>query len=159
MFAWPVHIPPPRRRVIRRGGIRRPQAQSLMDHPLFQSGRNPPDCRLRASLPHRSSSDARSAHSRPPPPHRSITSGCPLPTGANFPRFTLLLGGGRHKSDTSKAYMLNFTYEDDTKIKNKHVTGISRTYYISIQSISRPTQSRETIPLSFHIQYFCITLK
>jgi hypothetical protein len=43
--------------------------------------------------------------------------------------------------------MLNFTYEDDIKIKNKHVAGISRTYYLPIQTISRPLQSRETIPL------------
>jgi hypothetical protein len=44
-------------------------------------------------------------------------------------------------------HMLNFTYEDDVKIKNKHVPGVSRTYYLSIETISRPPQSRETIPL------------
>jgi hypothetical protein len=44
----------------------------------------------------------------PPPvvlaPH-SITRGRPRPTGANFPRGTLLLGGGRCKSDAGEAYM------------------------------------------------------
>jgi hypothetical protein len=43
--------------------------------------------------------------------------------------------------------MFNFTYEDDIKIKNKHVAGISRTFYLSIETISRPPRSRETIPL------------
>jgi hypothetical protein len=43
--------------------------------------------------------------------------------------------------------MLNFTYEDDIKIKNKHVEGISRTFYLSTETISRPPKSRETIPL------------
>jgi hypothetical protein len=45
-------------------------------------------------------------------------------------------------------HMLNFTYEDDIKIKNKHVVGISKTFYLSIETISRPPQSRETIPLN-----------
>jgi hypothetical protein len=46
--------------------------------------------------------------------------------------------------------MLNFTYKDDLKIKNKHVAGISRTFYLSIETIRRPThsQSRETILLN-----------
>jgi hypothetical protein len=44
--------------------------------------------------------------------------------------------------------MLNFTYEDNIKIKNKHVAGVSRTYYLSVETISRPSKSRETIPLS-----------
>jgi hypothetical protein len=43
--------------------------------------------------------------------------------------------------------MLNFTYEDNIKIKNKHAAGISRTFYLSTETISRPPQSRETIPL------------
>jgi hypothetical protein len=43
--------------------------------------------------------------------------------------------------------MLNFTHEDDVKTKNKHVTGVSRTYNLSIETISRSPQSRETIPL------------
>jgi hypothetical protein len=41
----------------------------------------------------------------------------------------------------------NFTYEDDIKIENKHVAGILRTFYLSTETISRPPQSRETIPL------------
>jgi hypothetical protein len=45
-------------------------------------------------------------------------------------------------------HMLNFTYEDDIKIKNKHVAGISRTFYLSTETISRPPQSCETIPLN-----------
>jgi hypothetical protein len=43
--------------------------------------------------------------------------------------------------------MLNFTYEDGFKIKNKHVAGVSRTFYLSTETIRRPPQSRETIPL------------
>jgi hypothetical protein len=43
--------------------------------------------------------------------------------------------------------MLNFTYEYDVKIKNKHVAGISKTSYLSTETIRRPPQSRETIPL------------
>jgi hypothetical protein len=43
--------------------------------------------------------------------------------------------------------MLNVTYEDDFKIKNKHVTGISTTFYLSTETISSPPQSHETIPL------------
>jgi hypothetical protein len=78
------------------------------------------------------------------PAPQERTSGRPRPAGVNFPRFTLLLGGWRRKSNTGEAYryippgMLNFTYEDDIKIKNKHVEGISRTYYLPIQTISRP---------------------
>jgi hypothetical protein len=75
--------------------------------------------------------------------------GVPFSAGANFPRITLPLGGGRRKSEASKAHMLNFTYEDDIKFKNKHVAGISRTFYLSVETISRPPQSRETIPLSY----------
>jgi hypothetical protein len=45
--------------------------------------------------------------------------------------------------------MLNFTYEDDIKIKSKHVAGISRTFHLSIETLSRPPQSRETIPLKW----------
>jgi hypothetical protein len=44
--------------------------------------------------------------------------------------------------------VLNFTNEDDIKIKNKHVAGLSMTYYLSIKTISMPPQSRETIPLN-----------
>jgi hypothetical protein len=43
--------------------------------------------------------------------------------------------------------MLNFTYEDNIKIKSKHVAGISKTFHQSIETHSRPPQSRETIPL------------
>jgi hypothetical protein len=43
--------------------------------------------------------------------------------------------------------MLNFTYEDNIKIKNKLVAGVSRTFYLFTETISRPPQSRETIPL------------
>jgi hypothetical protein len=47
------------------------------------------------------------------------------------------------------------TYEDDIKIKNKHVEGISMTFYLSIETISRPPQSSATIPLNplFVLQY------
>jgi hypothetical protein len=44
-------------------------------------------------------------------------------------------------------HVSNFTYADDIKIKNKHVAGIPRTFYLSTETISRPPQSRETIPL------------
>jgi hypothetical protein len=43
--------------------------------------------------------------------------------------------------------MLNFTHEDNVKIKNKYAAGISMTFYLSIETISSPPQSRETIPL------------
>jgi hypothetical protein len=42
--------------------------------------------------------------------------------------------------------MLNFTYEDNIKIKNKHFLGISITFYLPIETISRPPQFCETIP-------------
>jgi hypothetical protein len=41
--------------------------------------------------------------------------------------------------------MINFTYEDDIEIKNKHVAGISITFYLPIEAFRRPPQSRETI--------------
>jgi hypothetical protein len=44
-------------------------------------------------------------------------------------------------------HMLNFTYEDNSKIKSKHVAGISRTFHLSMETLSRPPQSCETIPL------------
>jgi hypothetical protein len=44
--------------------------------------------------------------------------------------------------------MLNFTCEDDIKIKYKQAAGISRAYYLSKETNSRPPQSFETIPLS-----------
>jgi hypothetical protein len=43
--------------------------------------------------------------------------------------------------------MMNFLYEEDIKIKHKQVAGISSTFYLSTETISRPPQSRETIPL------------
>jgi hypothetical protein len=43
--------------------------------------------------------------------------------------------------------MLHFTFEEDFKIKNKYVAGISRTICLSTQTINRPPQSRETVPL------------
>jgi hypothetical protein len=50
-------------------------------------------------------------------------------------------------------HMLNCTYEDDIKIKKKHVAGISRTFYLSTETISRLPQSRETIPLTISLIY------
>jgi hypothetical protein len=47
--------------------------------------------------------------------------------------------------------MLNFTYEDELKIKNKHVAGVSKTFYLSTETISRPPQTRETIPLNLFL--------
>jgi hypothetical protein len=44
-------------------------------------------------------------------------------------------------------HVSNFTYEDDIKIKNKNLAGIPRPFYLSTETISRPPQSRETIPL------------
>jgi hypothetical protein len=52
------------------------------------------------------------------------------------------------KRSRRSIHMLNFTYEDDIKIKYEQVVGISRTYYLSKETISRPPQSRETIPLN-----------
>jgi hypothetical protein len=83
----------------------------------------------------------------------SITNIRPRSAGANFPRVPLLLGGGREKSDAGEAYihMLNFTYADDIKIKYKQAAGISRTYYLSKGTISRPPKSRDTISLKRNI--------
>jgi hypothetical protein len=53
--------------------------------------------------------------------------------------------------------MLNFTYKEDIKIKNKHVAGISRTFYLSTETIGRPPQSREIIPLKWLLK--CIIQK
>jgi hypothetical protein len=36
--------------------------------------------------------------------HQTAASGRPRPAGENFPRFTLLLGGERHKSKAGEAY-------------------------------------------------------
>jgi hypothetical protein len=44
--------------------------------------------------------------------------------------------------------MSKLTCEDEIKIKNKYVAGISRTFYLSIETINRPPQFRETIPLT-----------
>jgi hypothetical protein len=44
-------------------------------------------------------------------------------------------------------HMLSFTYEDEIKIKSKHVSGIPRTFHLPIETLSRPPQSRETVHL------------
>jgi hypothetical protein len=44
--------------------------------------------------------------------------------------------------------MLNFTYEEDIKIKNKYGAGNYGTSYLSTETISRPPQSLEKIPLT-----------
>jgi hypothetical protein len=41
----------------------------------------------------------------------------------------------------------NFRHEDGFKINNKYFPAISRTLYLSTETISRPQQSHETIPL------------
>jgi hypothetical protein len=51
-------------------------------------------------------------------------------------------------------HMLIFTYEDDIKIKNYHVEVISRTFYLSTETISRlPNLVR--LSLSGKVQYIC----
>jgi hypothetical protein len=50
----------------------------------------------------------------------------------------------RRETYRRSIHMLNFTYEGNIKIKNEHV---ARTFYLSTETISRPPQSRETIPL------------
>jgi hypothetical protein len=47
--------------------------------------------------------------------------------------------------------MLKFTYDDDIEFKTEHDAGISWTFYLSVETISRPPQSRETIPLNVRI--------
>jgi hypothetical protein len=42
------------------------------------------------------------------------------------------------------------------KLKNKSVVGISLTFYLSIETISRPPQSHETIPLIVSLHCFVI---
>jgi hypothetical protein len=43
---------------------------------------------------------------------------------------------------------VQFRYEDGFKINNKYFPAISRTQYFSTETISRPLQFHETIPLS-----------
>jgi hypothetical protein len=54
----------------------------------------------------------------------------------------------RRETYRRSIHMLNFTYEDDITIKNKHVAGISRTFYLSTETISGSPQSRQTISLN-----------
>jgi hypothetical protein len=54
---------------------------------------------------------------------------------------------GDVKAGQKSIHMSNLTYEDDIKIKSKHVAHISRTFYQSIETLSRPPQSHETSPL------------
>jgi hypothetical protein len=44
--------------------------------------------------------------------------------------------------------MFNFNYEDGFKINYKYFPAISRALYLSTETISRPPQFHETIPLS-----------
>jgi hypothetical protein len=101
-------------------GIKTPAGVILPGSPSLKRGKNPPDCCLRTSPLHRSK------FSRVHPTPRSREP---------------------YKRYWQSIHMLNFTYEDDIKIKNKHVAEISRTFYLSTETISRPPQSRETIPL------------
>jgi hypothetical protein len=48
----------------------------------------------------------------------------------------------RRETYRGSIHMLNFTYEDAIKIKNKHVAGISRTFYLSAISRSLPNLVR-----------------
>jgi hypothetical protein len=43
--------------------------------------------------------------------------------------------------------MFNFRYEDGFKINNNNFPAISRVLYLSTETISKPPQSHETIPL------------
>jgi hypothetical protein len=43
--------------------------------------------------------------------------------------------------------MFNFRYEDGFKINNKYFPAISKILYLSTETISRPPQSHETVPL------------
>jgi hypothetical protein len=44
--------------------------------------------------------------------------------------------------------MFNFNYEDGFKINYKYFSAISRALYLSTETISRPPQFHETIPLN-----------
>jgi hypothetical protein len=44
------------------------------------------------------------------------------------------------------------------KIKNKYFAGTSRTIYLSTETINRPPQFRETIPLKIYIMLRCVIL-
>jgi hypothetical protein len=46
-------------------------------------------------------------------------------------------------------HMLNFEYEDDIKMKIKNLASISRTLYLTTETISRPPNLHETIPLKW----------
>jgi hypothetical protein len=45
--------------------------------------------------------------------------------------------------------MFNFNYEDGFKINYKYFPAISRALYLSTETISRPPQLHETIPLNW----------
>jgi hypothetical protein len=53
---------------------------------------------------------------------------------------------------------VEFTYEDDIENKNKYVAGTSRTICVSSETINRPPQSRETIPLNTKLKYIIYQL-
>jgi hypothetical protein len=50
--------------------------------------------------------------------------------------------------------MFNFRYEDGFKISKTYFPAISRKLYLSTETISKPSQSHETIPLSIASLYF-----
>jgi hypothetical protein len=119
---------PPRRRTP--VGVPAPQEQLCWASPPIRSSAG--------GCPHPAGT-----HWRASPTRRSCSGGLPLPAGANFP----LVTKETKKRCRRNIHTLNFTREDAIKIKYYQVVGISRTYYLSIETISRPPQSRETVPL------------
>jgi hypothetical protein len=110
-----------------RDGIRYTREQCSPDHPAVKSAQNLPEWILWAS-PRPTGASLAGV-----PAPQEHTGGHPRPAGRRCQR---------------SIHMLSSTYEDDIKIKNKHVAGISTTFYLSIETISRPSESRETIPLN-----------
>jgi hypothetical protein len=56
--------------------------------------------------------------------------------------------------------MFNFNYEDGFKINYKYFPAISRALYLSTETISRPPQFHETIPLKglyFGAKCYCFS--
>jgi hypothetical protein len=122
MYTWPVRIPLPRRRA--RG------ATCACGRKIWRILSAP------AMIKHHLVMSLRGAISSPASDARR----------RNPPRITRSLRAPK----LHQTVALIFTYEDDIKIKNKHDTDISWTFYLAVyvEIISRPPpQSRETIPV------------
>jgi hypothetical protein len=154
MYASPVsllRLPPPRRRVNRGkfapAGRERPEAAVCQIFAALLGQVIWGELRLRASWCR--GGDPTPQRNDAPSLAGAFKNLLNLKTPAGVVFSLGLLGGG--EMYWRSIHMLNFTYEDNIKIKYKQVAGISRTYYLSKETISRPTQSRETIPFNMSV--------